>query len=119
MSNDDLIQLLETNFQNMRTPLQTTREAMIYTDRATLIACSACINEEGLVIASVRHGDELFYNAVGEDKAKAHHWKQGFVTNRFSFVTRKEAWIIAERQQQIRNVLPCDDAKRLYSENLY
>lgn len=110
--------LLDDNFEKMRTPMQTTRVAMICSDADALIVCAAAINEEGLVIASVRHGDELFYNAQ-VDPSEKHYWNQGFLTNRFSFVTRKEAWIIAERQKQIRNVLPCDDARRLYSENLY
>ena len=110
--------LLEDNFTKMKTPLQTTRGAMICHDSDTLIVCSAAITEHGLVIASVRHGDELFYNAT-EANSITFRWEQGFLTNRFSFVTRKEAWIIAERQGQIRNTLPCDDARRLYSENLY
>lgn len=113
------IALLEANFQKMKTPMQTTRDAMINTDTDTLVVCAACINGEGLVAPSVRHGDELFYEVVGDAIAIRHNWDQGFVTNKYSFVTRKEAWIIAERQGQIRNHLPCDSSKRLYSENLY
>lgn len=116
---DQLDKLLEDNFNKFKTPLQTTRHAMIYKDIDTLVVCAACINSEGKVIPSVRHGDELMYNVVSEEEVLRFHWMQGFVTNRFSFVTRKEAWAIAERQGQIRKKLPCDDAKRLYSENLY
>lgn len=112
-------QLLENNFQKFKTPMQTTRHAMIHEDSDALIVCAACINGEGKVVPSVRHGDELMYNVMDEEEVIRFHWVQGFVTNRFSFVTRKEAWIIAERQGQIRNQLPCDHAKRLYSENLY
>ena len=116
---EKLEQLLENNFQKFKTPMQTTRHAMIHEDSDALIVCAACINGEGKVVPSVRHGDELMYNVMDEEEVIRFHWVQGFVTNRFSFVTRKEAWIIAERQGQIRNQLPCDDAKRLYSENLY
>ena len=112
-------QLLEANFQKFKTPMQTTRYAMIHEDVDALVVCAACINNEGKVIPSVRHSDELMYNVVDDEEVIRFHWVQGFVTNRFSFVTRKEAWIIAERQGQIRNQLPCDHAKRLYSENLY
>ena len=112
-------QLLEANFQKFKTPMQTTRQAMIHEDTDVLVVCAACINSEGKVIPSVRHSDELMYNVVDDEEIMRFHWVQGFVTNRFSFVTRKEAWIIAERQGQIRNQLPCDHAKRLYSENLY
>lgn len=111
--------LLEANFQKFKTPMQTTRHAMIHEDDAALIVCAACINSEGKVVPSVRHGDGLMYNVMDDDEVTRFRWVQGFVTNRFSFVTRKEAWIIAERQGQIRNKLPCDHAKRLYSENLY
>lgn len=111
--------LLEANFQKFKTPMQTTRHAMIHEDDDALIVCAACINSEGKVVPSVRHGDGLMYNVMDDDEVTRFRWVQGFVTNRFSFVTRKEAWIIAERQGQIRNKLPCDHAKRLYSENLY
>lgn len=112
-------QLLEANFQKFKTPMQTTRYAMIHEDLDALVVCAACINSEGKVVPSVRHGDKLMYNVVDGEEVIRFHWVQGFVTNRFSFITREEAWIIAERQGQIRNKLPCDDAKRLYSENLY
>ena len=112
-------QLLEDNFQKFKTPMQTTRHAMIHEDTGVFIVCAACINSEGKVVPSVRHSDELFYNVMDDEEVIRFQWEQGFVTNRFSFVTREEAWIIAERQGQIRNQLPCDHAKRLYSENLY
>ncbi len=112
-------QLLEANFQKFKTPMQTTRYAMIHEDVDALVVCAACINSEGKVVPSVRHGDKLMYNVMDEEEVIRFHWVQGFVTNRFSFITREEAWIIAERQGQIRNKLPCDSAKRLYSENLY
>ena len=112
-------QLLEANFQKFKTPIQTTRYAMIHEDVDALVVCAACINSEGKVVPSVRHGDKLMYNVMDEEEVIRFRWVQGFVTNRFSFITREEAWIIAERQGQIRNKLPCDSAKRLYSENLY
>lgn len=118
----ELIKLLESNFEQNKLPYQTTRIAMIETDTKTLIVSSAAISPKGLVLASVRHDDNLFYNAVDNFKHQPKHyhdWIQGFLTNTYCFVTREEAWIIAERQNQIRNKLPCDDAKRLYSENLY
>ena len=110
------------NFEKNRKPLQTTRQAMIETDERTLIVCAAAMSPKGHVVASIRHGDDHFYNQVnGSTRASKHYheWEQGFLTNTGSFVTRKEAWIIAERKGQIRNNLPCDSSKELYSENLY
>ena len=81
-------QLLEANFQKFKTPMQTTRHAMIHEDTDALVVCAACINSEGKVVPSVRHGDKLMYNVMDEEEVIRFHWVQGFVTNRFSFITR-------------------------------
>lgn len=93
-------------------------------DRKQVIVSSAMRSPSGIIIACVRHGDELFYNAVDnmklcdEDK-DFNYWEQGFVDQYREFLTREEAWVIAEENGQIKHKLGCDDAKRLYSENLY
>ena len=46
------------------------------------------------------------------------HFKQGFLTNKYRFVDRYEAYEIAVRQNQIRRLCPTG-SKRLYSEMLY
>ncbi|EQA7786777.1 hypothetical protein ACX818_001371 [Acinetobacter baumannii] len=51
-----------------------------------------------------------------------HKEVQGFITNKYRFVTREEAWIIAEQQNQILCRVGGDmkdGVGRLYSENLY
>lgn len=97
---------------------------MLDEDPDVRIAGVASRAPSGLVVCSVRHGDEVFYRTIekmelDEKDSNLHAWTQGFVTNRFVFVNRKEAWRIAERQGQVKFKLPCDDAKRLYSENLH
>lgn len=121
LNTDLVVDLYSNNFEEHRKPLQTTRQAMIATDERTLIVCSAAMSPAGKVVCSIRHGDEHFYNQVDNGKGVKHYhdWVQGFVTNTGAFVTREEAWVIAERQGQIRNKLPCDSSKELYSENLY
>lgn len=112
-----IMDLFTRQFSQVKRDHHTTREHLIHDDPDTLIVCSGAMSPEGLVIASLRHGDDLFYNAVGDISCM--DWIQGFITNQYVFVTREEAWIIAERQGQIRNQLPCDHTRRLYSENLY
>lgn len=114
--------ILDKQFNDSKQITQSGREAMIQNDQRTLIVCAAAMSPTGLVVTSVRHGDHLFYGVIDytiNEREHYHDWIQGFVTNTYAFVTRKEAWIIAERQGQIRNKLGCDSSKRLYSENLY
>ena len=76
---------------------------------------------EGLVVMCVRHGCDLFYGVVDKIYPPEHEywdWEQGFVTNKYRFVSREEAWIIAEKQGQIiRDHKVC--VGTLYSEHLY
>ena len=85
------------------------------------IVSAANRSPEGLVVMCVRHGCDLFFGVVdqmfGEDKCYF-DWEQGFVTNKYRYVTREEAWIIAEKQGQI---IRCHNVcvGTLYSEHLY
>ena len=75
----------------------------------------------GLVVMCVRHGCDIFYGVVDKIYPPEHEywdWEQGFVTNKYRFVTREDAWIIAEKQGQIiRDHTLC--VGTLYSEHLY
>ena len=85
------------------------------------IVSAANRSPEGLIIMCVRHGCDLFYGVVDQifDIDTEHHeWEQGFVTNKYRFVTREDAWLIAEAQGQI--VRDCGKCRgTLYSEHLY
>jgi hypothetical protein len=48
-----------------------------------------------------------------------HGWDQGFVDQFGQFLTRKEAWIVAEEQDQIRRLCYANQKGYLFSENLY
>lgn len=82
------------------------------------IVCAA-IQRGDMTICGVRHWDEFMraqVKALGENHVG---WTQGFVTSRYRFVRRAEAWEIAYAQGQIRlattnSVTPC-----LCSEDLY
>ncbi len=75
-----------------------------------------------LVICGVRHYDQLMHNQIKaidpELWSKKVSEVQGFVNNKFEFLTREEAWVIAEAENQIARRCGGDGVK-LFSENLY
>lgn len=85
------------------------------------IVSAANRSPDGFVVMCVRHGCDLFYGTVDKIYTEDENycdWEQGFVTNKYRFVDRSEAWIIAEKQGQIiRDKDLC--LGTLYSENLY
>ncbi len=97
------------------------------------IVCAANRGRDGDVICGVRHFDRLMKDAIemfvnhaddhGQTFARVYWLKseQGFVDNRGEFLTRQQAWVIAEAAGQIIRRCGGDDANggTLYSENLY
>jgi len=75
-----------------------------------------------LVVISARHWDENMHHIVSnlsEDLMETVvREEQGFVNQYGQFLTREDAWIVAERQGQIRRDLGSAPG-RLYSEHLY
>ncbi|HEB94359.1 MAG TPA: hypothetical protein ENI94_13045 [Gammaproteobacteria bacterium] len=85
------------------------------------VVCAACRNRKtGDIIAGVRHWDEIMRAQVGDDVDGA-EWEQGFLDNKRRFMTRTEAWGVAERAHQIIHRCGGDTTNggTLYSENLY
>ncbi len=88
------------------------------------IVCAAMrCRKTGKVICSVRHWDK-FCNMAFNSKEEAifeFDDEQGFVDNRWQFLTRQEAWKVAEAAGQIIRRCGGDEAHggTLYSENLY
>lgn len=95
------------------------------------IVCAA--NRYGdVVLAGVRHGCENMYSLWDtiekSDNSFFEGWRkeeQGFITSKYRFVNRFEAWKIALKQKQIvrlvGNQLPTSayEETELFSENLY
>lgn len=84
------------------------------------IVSAAILMEDGLIIVGIRHYSpdmRATMKRVYGDKYHLKEKEQGFVDQMGVFLTRKESWIIAEKEGQIiRNVAP---KGTLYSENLY
>lgn len=88
-----------------------------------VIVCAAMRDTEtGKVICSVRHWDELSRQRFNsQEEAMDFDDEQGFVDNKYQFLTRTEAWKVAEAAGQIKRRCGGDtaDGGTLYSENLY
>lgn len=74
--------------------------------KETYIICSA-INYKGHVIAGRRHGDafttlETFLDPEIYKKIKREDVVAGFIDNWGDFHTREEAWVIADKADQIK-----------------
>lgn len=84
------------------------------------IVSAAILMEDGLIIVGIRHYSpdmRATMKRVYGDKYHLKEKEQGFVDQMGVFLTREDAWKIAEKEGQIiRNVAPYGT---LYSENLY
>ena len=93
------------------------------------IVCAA-IRRDGLIIPGVRHFDPLMRDILKALGTGYTNWEHGFVDNQGVFLTREEAWVIADLGGQIRRPTGWEDgstsrkanvgdAGLLFSENLY
>ncbi len=85
------------------------------------IVCSA-INIYGRIFTGYRHADcyEIAYLIYPNHDPQRP--EQGFLTSHKRFVNRKEAWVIAKANNQVRYGLEASengDESELTSENLY
>ena len=85
------------------------------------VICAAC-RKGGVIICSPRHMDSVARRVIDQLEEDDPCWytasEQGFVDQFGNFLTRQEAWIVAERAGQIKNRCGGDGVK-LFSENLY
>ena len=99
-----------------------------------LIVCAAIRNRNtGVIVCGARHGNCL--NAVMryglDDKPTSEVWECGFIDQKNNFLTRVEAWKVADASGQIRRPTGLErhynnhrkanigDEGLLFSENLY
>lgn len=94
----------------------------MYMNEHRIVCAAMRCKKTGKIIASVRHWDEICNQAFPNEEAILEFDdEQGFLDNRYQFLTREEAWKVALAANQIIRRVGGDDAKggRLYSENLY
>jgi hypothetical protein len=83
------------------------------------IVCAAIKLRSGLTVPSARHFDmtmRLVIASLGVGLLEGA--EQGFIDQHGNFYDRKQAWIVAHEQLQIRRSLSCGEGV-LYSEHLY
>ena len=103
-------------------------------DRPQVIVCAAIKSGSGLIACGARHFDDFMRmqiersggtrkNLPEETVRLTDEWtvrgEEGFIDNQGNFLTREEAWIIAEENGQIKYRCGGDENGVLYSENLY
>jgi hypothetical protein len=64
-------------------------------DHQHKIVCAAVRLADGRVICGVRHMDPLMRQSLPQDHDAMKGHEQGFVDNRYEFLTRREAWRVA------------------------
>jgi hypothetical protein len=85
------------------------------------IVCAA-VECDGHILVGVRHYDTLMHQQIGNHVSCAFpraKCEQGFIDNRGYFLTREQAWPIAEAAGQIIRRGYSFDGVKLYSENIY
>lgn len=83
-------------------------------DKRQVIVCAANQEPSGNLILGVRHCDMIMHS----HRTDLRHTEQGFIDNFGNFLTREQAWVVAEAAGQIKYRVG-GDTKRLFSENLY
>ncbi len=89
-----------------------------------LIVCAAMLMDDGNIIMGTRHFSPDMRAIMKLIYGEYYHMRvrqQGFIDQKGIFLTRTEAWKVAEAAGQIRRRVGNDhvDGGTLYSENLY
>jgi len=81
--------------------------------------------QTGDLLIGVRHWDESMRNqckilmSIEKATNMSSEWDQGFITNKYRYVSREEAYDIAEREGQIIRECGNPSQRVLYTEHLY
>lgn len=85
------------------------------------VVCAANRDASGRVIVGVRHWDDFMHTQADSQPWGVGDHDQGFIDQFGAFMSRTEAWKVAEAAGQIIRRVGGDavDGGTLYSENLY
>lgn len=101
---------------------------------APFVVCAAIkSNISGYIVVGARHFDDTMrahlirigawkFDEDGHPHGFVDEWKDyddGFIDQYGNFLTREEAWIIAGKNRQVKQMVGGNVKKVLYSENLY
>lgn len=82
------------------------------------VVCAANLMADGTIILGARHWDTLMCQHANLLGVKGGNEEQGFIDQYRVFMTREEAWIVANEAGQIVRRVGGDEG-HLFSENLY
>lgn len=90
-------------------------------EQRRVVVCAAIKLSDKRVVAGVRHYDRYIRDAIPRDKADKllGHSTEGFVDNRFNFLTRQEAYPIALEAGQLLETARGNATIGLHSEDIY
>lgn len=102
-----------------------TAKERVFEERRVL--CAANELPDGRLLLGARHWDELMHGQCNlylkalklKEQDVVGKVKQGFVDQWGNFLNREVAWMIADRQGQIKHTGPGFSGPELFSENLY
>lgn len=111
---------------NLEVSVRDTRdnsEPKVINSLGTRIVCAA-IQINNTVIPSIRHYDSIAHSLINKTIGEEYDQKlvvQGFIDNKGHFLTREQAWVVANAAGQILRRVGGDHVNggRLFSENLY
>lgn len=82
------------------------------------VVCAAIKLESGTIILGARHFDKYMHENIKDRELENEKViEQGFIDSKGNFLSRKEAYIVAKENNQIRYII--DNYDELFSENLY
>ena len=81
------------------------------------IVCAAIRNSTGYIICGARHYDTIMRQAIRTSTQNWSNSEQGFIDDKGNYLTRQEAWVVADKAGQIIRKVATDG--ELFSENLY
>ena len=91
------------------------------TNTKRVVVCAAICNKDGKIVAGARHYDSVMRGQILQNGVRPPEWfsaEQGFIDQFGIFMTRKEAWKVAEDNNQIIGARD-SESKCLTSEDLY
>jgi len=101
----------------------TDEERALIQEETRRVVCAANKTKSGTVLLGARHWDTWMVEQAHPHRIRGGDEEQGFIDQYGNFLTRKEAWVIAKRQNQIIRYVAGQSSETvddiLWSENLY
>ena len=83
------------------------------------VVCAAIKDATGHVVCGARHYDPVMHQQIDNFKVWEKPIQQGFIDQFGTFLTREEAWVVANAAKQVIKVCGGNSSGKLFSENLY